>query len=292
MNEDQILHLSLKQGQVRVLMCSARETVQEAANIHNTTPVCAAALGRTLVGTAMLGDMLKGEKDSVTVTLAGNGPAGKITCVSGHGVVKGTMDNPKVELPLKENGKLDVSGAVGTKGRLTVIKDMGLRDPYVGQIDLVSGEIAEDFATYFVQSEQTPSLVALGVLTAGDTILSAGGVIIQPMPGCEEEIIDQLDMRAMLFSNISRDLAETPIEQLMEEWFRGMDMQVLSKTPLSYHCDCSRDRMERALISLGKDDLEEIIADDQGAELVCHFCHNQYRFTTEELKELLKQSRQ
>ena len=173
---------------------------------------------------------------------------------------------------------------------MSVVKDLGLREPYIGQCELISGEIAMDFANYFTVSEQQPSLVALGVLTSGDAVLKAGGLLLQPMPGCPDEVIDQLELRSPMFADISREMTFACKEQLAEDWFRGMQPELLERTPLRYHCGCSRERMEKALISLGRRELESLIAEDQGAELGCHFCHSRYAFTTGELQELLQRA--
>ena len=287
---DELLHIDLMKGQARVLFCETTETVQEAEKIHGASPVCTAAMGRLLTGTAMIGIMMKGEKENVTVTIKGDGPMGTLVAVADHGKIRACADDPKVELPLREDGKLDVGSAVGHHGRLIVIKDLNLKENYIGQSELVSGEIAMDFAQYFTVSEQQPSLVALGVLVSGETVLKAGGLLIQPLPGCPDEIIDQLELRSPMFADISREMTFAPIEQLCEDWFRGMNPKILERTPVSYTCSCSRERMERALISLGRKELTALIEEDQGAELVCHFCHNKYFFTTEQLRELLKEA--
>ncbi len=284
---DEMIRMTLMDGQVRVMMCETTQMVQRAADIHNATPVCTAAMGRLMTATSMLGVMMKGEDESVTVTIKGGGPMGTVCAVANHGDVKVYADDPQVDLPLKENGKLDVGGAIGKDGTLTVIKDLGMREPYIGQIELVSGELGIDFANYYTVSEQSPSLVALGVLVAGDAVLKAGGLLIQPLPGCPDEVIDQLELRSPMFADISREMTYAPKEQLLEDWFRGMDPVVLDRTPLRFHCACSRQRMEKALISLGRSELQTIINEDTGAELGCHFCHSQYAFTTEELKDLL-----
>ena len=289
-NHDEMLQIDLCDGQVRVMLCETTETVQKCADIHGATPVCTAALGRLLTGTAMMGIMMKGEKETVTVNVKGDGPMGTLVAVADHGKVKACADNPKVELPPREDGKLDVGGAVGHHGRMSVIKDLAMRKNYIGQSELVSGEIAMDLAQYFTASEQQPSLVSLGVLVSGDTVLKAGGLLIQPLPGCPDEIIDQLELRSPMFADISREMTFAPIGQLCEDWFRGMTPRILERTPISYTCSCSRDRMEKALISLGEKDLRSLIDDDRGAELVCHFCHSKYQFTTEQLKELLKEA--
>ena len=284
---DRVIRLQLMDGQARVLFMETTAMVQRAADIHNATPVCTAALGRLMTGTAMLGVMMKGEKESVTVTIKGGGPMGTLVAVANHGNLKAYADNPQVELPPREDGKLDVGRAVGHEGRMSVVKDLGLREPYIGQSELISGELGLDFANYFTSSEQQPSLVALGVLVSGDAVLKAGGLLIQPLPGCSEETLSALELRSPMFADISREMTMASMEELLDGWFRGLKPEVLEEGPLSYKCDCSRERMERALISLGRRELNTIIAEDTGAELGCHFCHNHYAFTTEELKELL-----
>lgn len=281
---DEMLRLELMGGQARVLMCETTQMCQDAANIHHASPVCTAALGRLMTGTAFLGVQMKGERESVTVTIKGDGPMGTLVAVADHGDVRVCADNPQVELPIRESdGKLDVGGAVGHTGRMSVVKDLGLREPYIGQCELVSGEMGIDFANYFTVSEQQPSLVALGVLVKGDSVIKAGGLLIQPLPGCEESTIEQLELRSPMFADISREMTFASKEELLEDWFRGMEPKLLDRTPLRYHCTCSRERMERALITIGKQELQSIIDDDQGAELGCHFCHAHYTFTTQEL---------
>ena len=284
---DEMLQVDLCGGQVRVMLCETTRTVQKFADIHESTPVCTAALGRLMTGTLMLGIMMKGEDESVTVTIKGDGPIGNLVAVADHGNVRACADHPQLEIPPREDGKLDVGAAVGHSGRMSVIKDLGLKKNYIGQCELVSGEIAMDFANYFTVSEQQPSLVALGVLVNGDTVLKAGGLLIQPLPGCPDEIIDQLELRSPMFADISREMTFAPIGQLCEDWFRGMEPRILERTPLAYRCTCSRERMEKALISLGKKDLQSLIDEDKGAELVCHFCRSRYYFSTKELEELM-----
>ncbi len=287
---DEMIRLTLMDGQVRVMMCETTQMAQRAADIHHSTPVCTAAMGRLMTATSMLGVMMKGENESVTVNIKGGGPMGTVVAVANHGDLKVCADDPQVELPLREDGKLNVGAAIGKDGYMTVIKDLGLREPYIGQIELVSGELGIDFANYYTVSEQSPSLVALGVLVAGDTVLKAGGLLIQPLPGCPDEVIDQIELRSPMFADISREMTFASKEELLEDWFRGMDPVVLERTPLRYHCSCSRHRMEKALISLGRKELQGLIDEDIGAELGCHFCHSQYAFTTQELKELLERA--
>ncbi len=285
--QDEMLQIDLCGGQVRVMLCETTGVVQQCADIHETTPVCTAALGRLMTGTLMLGIMMKGEDESVTVQIKGDGPMGSLVAVADHGYVRACADHPQTEIPPRADGKLDVGSAVGHTGRMIVIKDLGLKKNYIGQSELVSGEIAMDFANYFTVSEQQPSLVALGVLVNGNVVLKAGGLLIQPLPGCPDEIIDQLELRSPMFADISREMTFAPIEELCRDWFRGMEPRILERTPLAYRCTCSRERMEKALISLGRKDLRSLIDEDEGAELVCHFCRSAYRFTMAELEELL-----
>ena len=284
---DEMLRLSLMGGQARVMMCETTAMCQQAADLHASTPVCTAAMGRLMTATAFLGVMMKGDNESVTVTVKGGGPMGTLVAVANHGDLKVCADNPQVELPLREDGKLDVGGAVGHSGRMSVVKDLGLREPYIGQCELVSGEMGMDFANYFTVSEQQPSLVSVGVLVNGNVVLKAGGLLIQPLPGCEESVLEQLELRSPMFASISREMTYAPKEQLIEDWFRGLEPELLERTPLSYCCGCSRERMEKALISLGRKELQTLIDEDKGAELGCHFCHSRYAFTTDELKDLL-----
>lgn len=287
---DEMLRLSLMGGQARVMMCETTAMCQRAADLHASTPVCTAAMGRLMTATAFLGVMMKGDNESVTVTVKGGGPMGTLVAVANHGDLKVCADNPQVELPLREDGKLDVGGAVGHSGRMSVVKDLGLREPYIGQCELVSGEMGMDFANYFTVSEQQPSLVSVGVLVNGNVVLKAGGLLIQPLPGCEESVLEQLELRSPMFASISREMTYAPKEQLIEDWFRGLEPELLERTPLSYRCSCSRERMEKALISLGRKELQTLIDEDKGAELGCHFCHSRYAFTTDELKDLLQRA--
>lgn len=287
---DEMLHMTLMDGQVRVLLCETTALTQRWSDLHNANALCTAAVGRLMTGTLMMGVMLKGAGESVSVTVKGGGPIGTMVAVADTDSVRACCDNARVDLPLRSDGKLNVGGAVGHEGRMSVVKDLGMREPYIGQCELVSGEIAIDFANYFTVSEQQPSLVSLGVLTSGETVLKAGGLLIQPMPGCTEETLSQLELRSPMFADISRELAAAPKEELAEDWFRGLAPVLLERTPVSYRCTCSRERMERALLSMGRRDLQEIIDDDRGAELNCHFCGNSYRFTTEELRSLIRQS--
>lgn len=290
-NKDQMLHITLMDGMVRGLLMTDTTTVATAAAIHNTSPVATAALGRALMGTSMMGAMLKGDEASVTVTIDGGGPIGRIVCVADKQSVRGCVDVPNVQLPLRPDGKLAVGMAVGSDGRMSVVRDLGMKSPYVGQTALLSGEIAEDFAAYYVQSEQKPTLQSLGVLVNGDVVLSAGGVLLQPMPGCPDEIISELELRSPLMADISRELCYDSMTALMEKWFDGLKPVVLETQDWQYRCPCSRERMEKSLIALGRDELTRMIQDEQeGAELTCHFCKKTERFTQQDLERLLRQA--
>ena len=287
---DEILHMTVCDGMARVLLLRTTAMTREAARIHQPSDTAMAAMSRLMTATSMLGCMMKGENDSVTVTVAGDGPAGKITCVANGTKVKIAPQNPQVELPLKADGHLDVGGYIGHEGRLTVIKDLGLKEPYVGQCQLVSGELGEDFAHYYTTSEQKPSIVALGCLVNNGACLSSGGALIQPLPGCPDEVLDLLEIRAMFFTSISREVAEEPLEDLATKWFDGMDLKILEKESVAYQCDCSREKMEKALIAMGRRDLNELIEEDEGAELTCHFCRTSHQFTKEDLIALMERA--
>lgn len=289
-HKDEMVHVVLKGGQARVLICSGAKLVQKAVDIHHTSPVATVAMGRLMIGTLMLSSMMKNEQDSVTVNIQGDGPIGTMVAVSRPGVVKAMVSHPRIEVPSLSDGGLNVGGAVGSEGRMTVIKDLGMKEPYIGQVNLVSGEIAQDFAMYFTASEQQPSLISLGVTVAEETVLQAGGVLVQAMPGCSDEIISQLELRSPMFASISQELSYADIDTLINDWFKDLEPLIVERVPVAWQCDCSRAKMEKALISLGRTELLEIIGDDEGAELVCHFCGKKHQFTTEELIELLAQA--
>lgn len=286
--ESRLLRLTLMGGQARVFLCDTTGMAQQARDIHNASNTCSAAMGRMIAGTAIMGANLKSEGDRITVTLNGGGPAGPMCAVAGpDGHVKVTIEHPEVELALKPNGKLDVGGALGKDGQLTVMRSYGFGEPYVGRVNLVSGEIAEDFAMYYLESEQTPSLCALGTLV-GEEILSAGGILIQAMPGCSEELLDALEIRAELFSAISQMLREMTLEEIVSGCFRGLEPEILEEIPLTLTCDCSREYIERVLLSMGKAELRDMIEKQGGCEVSCHFCRKRYAFTGEELEGLIE----
>lgn len=285
-----MLRLTLGGGQARVFLCDTTQMAQRARDIHHASNTCSAAMGRMIAAAAIMGANLKSEDDRITLTINGGGPAGPLCAVAGpNGTVKVTVEHPEVELPLKASGKLDVGGAVGKDGQLTVMRSSGFGEPYVGRVALVSGEIAEDMAMYYLESEQTPSLCALGTLVGGEVVAS-GGILIQVMPGCTEELLSQLEIRAELFSSISQMLSEMTLEQIVEGCFRGLEPQILEELPLALQCDCSRPYIERVLLSMGEKELRDLIATQGGCEVTCHFCRKRYAFTGDELGELIRQA--
>lgn len=292
-----------RSGSYRVYLTVSTELVREAAEIHHTTPLASAGLGRVLTAAGLMGIMMKNESDTLTINFRGDGPAGQILATAhGDGRVKGYIADPYIDLPLNEKGKLDVGGSLGT-GELTVIKDMGMKEPYVGTIALVSGEIAEDLAAYFYISEQQNTSVALGVRVEKDlSVGAAGGMIIQMLPGADEEVTGELEkmiggMRPL--TSMIKDIYESPAalsdegitEKLLEEIFSGMPEeympQIAGKREIRWECDCSRERIEKALMTIGKKDLAEIMEEDGKAEIGCHFCGKKYDFSREDLKDLL-----
>lgn len=286
-----LLRLTLKGGEARVFLCDTTEMAQQARDIHHASNTCSAAMGRMIAAAAIMGANLKSEGDRITLTINGGGPAGPLCAVAGpDGVVKVTIEQPEVELALKENDKLDVGGALGKDGQLTVMRSYGFGEPYVGRVALVSGEIAEDVAMYYLESEQTPSLCALGTLV-GENILSAGGILIQAMPGCTEELLDALEIRAELFGAISQMLEEMTLEEIVSGCFRGLEPEILEEIPLRLHCDCSRAYIERVLLSMGEKEIRDLIASQNGCEVSCHFCRSSYAFTGEELARLIDQAK-
>ena len=286
-NRDGILHLSLLEGQARAILIESAGMVQRAKEIHGLSRIATAALGRTLTATAMMGSMLKGKSESITATIRGGGPIGTVLAVTDENCnVKGYVDNPAVDLP-RTGPKLPVGAAVGKSGRLTIVKDMHLREPYVGQVNLVSGEIAEDFAMYFTASEQTPSLVSLGVLVSDEKVESAGGLIVQLMPGASEAAIQSIEGSAGMFMDISGTMKAYHLEGAVDQLLAHLQPKVLERRETRYACDCSRERVERALISLGAQELGDMISEQHGAQVDCHFCNKRYAFTEDELKALL-----
>ena len=289
---DQIVRVLAKDAPIKASAISAKDLVERARQIHKTLPVATAALGRALLGCSMLGNQLKEDNGSVTLRVNGGGPLGSITAVSDSaGNVRGYVQNGDVELMEKHPGKLDVGRAVGTDGTLTVIKDIGLKEPYVGQVELLSGEIADDLASYLVESEQIPSACALGVLLNTDqSVMCAGGYLIQLLPGASEEVISKLEQRVMEMGAVTKALQEglTALD-LVKRVLCDFELEIVEESPVEYRCYCSKDRVTRALISMGKKDLGELIEEQGEAELTCQFCDKVYHYSKEELEELLAQ---
>ena len=287
---DYIVRATAAQSQIRAFAAVTRETVETARKDHNTSPVATAALGRLLTAGAMMGVMMKGEKDILTLQIKADGPIGGVTVTAdSKGRVKGYVGNPEVMLPANAKGKLDVSGAVG-HGILNVIKDLGLKEPYSGQVALQTGEIAEDLTYYFAASEQVPSAVGLGVLMNKDnTVRQAGGFIVQVMPFAEESTITKLEENVAKISSVTTLLEEghTP-ESLLKAVLEGFDIEITDTVPTEFYCNCSKSRVEKALISIGRKDLNELIQEGKPVELNCHFCNKNYTFSVEELKEILR----
>lgn len=287
---DYIIRATAANDQIRAFAAVTTEMVETAREHHNTSPVATAALGRLLTAGAMMGSMMKGEKDVLTLQIKAGGPLQEITVTAdSQGNVKGYVGNPDVCIPANSKGKLDVAGAVGP-GFLTVIKDMGLKEPYSGQVMLQTCEIAEDLTYYFATSEQVPSAVGLGVLmNKNNTVRQAGGFIVQLMPFAEEEVISRLEQNVQKINSVTNLLEEghTP-ESLLEKVLEGFDVQINEKMDTRFRCNCSKERVAKALISIGRKELNEMIQEGKPIEMNCHFCNTNYNFTVEELKEILR----
>ena len=287
---DYIIRATAANDQIRAFAAVTTEMVETAREHHNTSPVATAALGRLLTAGAMMGSMMKGEKDVLTLQIKAGGPLQGITVTAdSQGNVKGYVGNPDVCIPANSKGKLDVAGAVGP-GFLTVIKDMGLKEPYSGQVMLQTCEIAEDLTYYFATSEQVPSAVGLGVLmNKNNTVRQAGGFIVQLMPFAEEEVISRLEQNVQKINSVTNMLEEghTP-ESLLEKVLEGFDVQINEKMDTRFRCNCSKERVAKALISIGRKELNEMIQEGKPIEMNCHFCNTNYNFTVEELKEILR----
>ena len=281
-------------GAVRAFAAATTGLVNEAQRMHHTWPIASAALGRTLTAAAMMGWMLKSEKESVTLQLTGDGPMGRVIAVADSGArVKGYVGDPLVDLPNNEQGKLNVGGAVGKNGYLTVIRDLGLKEPYIGRVPLVSGEIADDLTSYFAVSEQTPSSVGLGVLVDTDlSIKAAGGFLVQVMPEATEEDICRLERNIGTIQSVTAMMEQgmTPAD-MIGRLLEGFSFEITDTIEPEYHCDCSRQRVERALISLGEAELAKLIEEDGKAELTCHFCDKVYHFDRDALETLLESAK-
>lgn len=279
-------------GSVACMATDSTDIVSEMERIHKTSAVNTAALGRLLTGASLMGDMLKNRDDSLTLRINGSGPAGQLVAVSdSSGNVRGYIENPVVEIPLNSKGKLDVAGAVGHEGYLTVVKDMGMKEPYVGQVPIISGEIAEDITSYYAVSEQIPTVCALGVLVNPDlTVKAAGGFLINVLPFADDSVLDKLENAITELEPVTQMLINglTP-EDICRHVMKGFELDILDESDTSYKCTCSRERMERALISLGKKELEEL-SEDPETEISCDFCKRSYKFTSSQINALAKQA--
>lgn len=290
---DYIVRATAANASIRAFACTTRDTVEAARQAHNTSPVVSAALGRLLSAGCMMGSMLKGEKDILTLMIRGTGPVQGLTVTAdSKGNVKGYPIEPCVIIPANKKGKLDVAGAIGS-GMLTIIKDMGLKEPYSGQVTLQTSEIAEDLTYYFATSEQVPSAVGLGVLMSKDnTVKQAGGFIIQLMPFTDDKTISQLEKNLAKVDSVTNllDKGMTP-EQLLETVLEGFDIEFTDRMPTAFHCDCSKKRVEQVIISIGQKDIKEMIAAGEEVEVNCQFCNKSYKFSVEELKSLLSKAK-
>ena len=290
---DYMVRATAANAQVRAFAVTTKELVETARQAHNTSPVVTAALGRLLTAGVMMGSMLKGDDDLLTLQVRGDGPVRGLTVTANaKGEVKGYATVPDVILPANAKGKLDVGGAVG-RGTLSVIRDLGLKEPYVGQTALVTGEIGDDLTSYFATSEQTPSSVGLGVLMEKtNTVRCAGGFIIQLLPDATDEMIEKLEKKLATLPYVSDllDMGKTP-EDILQMILGDMELKIMDTVPTEFYCNCTRERVEKALISIGREELEKIIREDKKANLHCHFCGKEYDFTEEEMKKLLEDAK-
>lgn len=287
---DRIVRAITSDGMVKATAICSRDLTERARQIHHTLPVGTAALGRTLAAASMMGNAMKGEGASITLQIKGGGPLGNVLAVSDtDGNVRGYVANPGLDLPLREDGKLDVGTAVGHEGTITVIKDLNMKDPYVGTIDLMGGEIAEDVAAYFVESEQIPTACGLGVLVERDqSVRAAGGYLIQLLPGADEDTITKVEGGIMAAGSVSAILDKDPDpEALLRTVMSDFDLEILQSSPVEYRCYCSRERVERALISLGAEELENILKEQGSCQLTCQFCDALYDFNSDQLRALI-----
>ena len=288
---DQLIRAISKDGHIKATAVSTRALTERARQIHKALPVATAALGRTLAAVSMMGNALKEDGASVTLQIKGGGPLGTLLAVSDNqGNVRGTVDDPQVDLPLRPDGKLDVGAAVGQDGTLTVIRDLNMKEPYVGSVGLLGGEIAEDLAAYFVESEQIPTACGLGVLVDRDqSVLAAGGYLIQLLPGAGEDTIAKVEGSLMAAGAVTGLLRDDPDpEAMLRRALSDFDLEIREKSPIEYRCYCSRERMERALISLGAEELQSMIDEQGSADLTCRFCDNVQHFSREDLEAMVR----
>ena len=285
---DRIIRATAGDGAIKMAVINARDTVEHARQIHGCAPTACAALGRTLCAASLMGQDMKEENAALTIRINGGGPLGGIVAVSDcEGNVRGYVGNPATELPLRSDGKLNVGAAVGRDGMFTVSRDIGLREPYIGSVELVSGEIAEDLTAYLLESEQVPSACALGVLVDTDcTVKAAGGFIVQLMPGAEEEIISRLEDNIFMMDQLTTILSEDGEEELFRQVLKSFDYHTVGEHPIEYRCYCSRERVLDALRCVSAEELEEIAAEGKDVSVSCQFCDKVYDFTPDELREI------
>lgn len=289
MNNDKIIRATAGNGMIKMAVVTARDTVERAREIHSCSPTASAVLGRALCAASMMGEMMKEEHASLTIRINGGGPIGSVVAVSdSEGYVRGYVSDPSVDLPLRSDGKLNVGAAVGKDGMFTVSRDIGLKEPYIGSTELVSGEIAEDLTSYLLESEQVPSACALGVLVDTDrTIKAAGGFIVQLMPGASEELIGKLEDNIFMMDQLTTILDEDGAEAVFGQVLKGLEHHIVGEVPVGYRCYCSRERVGEALRCIDRAELEEMIASGSDCEVSCQFCDKKYVFTPEDLKLML-----
>lgn len=289
---DEIIRATAADGFIKMAVITAKDIVERARIIHNCSPTASAALGRTLCAASIMGNMMKEDNASLTIRIAGDGPLAGIVAISDHfGNVRGYVGDPSVELPLRNDGKLNIGGAVGRNGTLTVSRDIGLREPYIGSTELVSGEIAEDITSYLLESEQVPSACALGVLVDTDTsIRAAGGFIVQLMPGADEKLISALEENIFMMDQLTTILDEDGTEEIFRQVLKGIEYHIVSHDPVEYRCYCSRERVSEAVRSIGPEELEAVVREGKDVSVSCQFCDSVYTFSPEELQELLNDS--
>jgi molecular chaperone Hsp33 len=285
---DRIIRAMAGDGCIKMSVIDGRSMVEEARKIHSCSPTACAALGRTLCAASLMGEMMKEENASLTIRINGGGPIGSVVAVSdSEGFTRGYVGNAEVDLPLRSDGKLDVGGAVGRDGMLTVSRDIGLKEPYIGSVQLVSGEIAEDITSYLLESEQVPSACALGVLVDTDrSIKSAGGFIVQLMPGADEKLIDTLEENIFMMDQLTTVLSEDGAEALFAQVLKGLEYHIVGESEVGYRCPCSKERVEQALGCIEKSELEELIKEGEDIKVSCQFCNKQYSFSPGELAAL------
>lgn len=292
-NNDRIIRATAGDGYIKMAVITAKDTVQRGCSVHGCSPTASAALGRLLCAASLMGNMMKEENATLTLRVNGGGISGSVVAVSDSaGNVRGYIENPAADLPTRQDGKLDVGGIVGRDGTLTVSRDIGLNEPYVGSTELVSGEIAEDLTAYLLESEQVPSACALGVLVDTDkSIKAAGGFIVQLMPGAPDELIDKLEENITMMDALTTILAEDGLEAVFEQVLKGLEHHIVGEDEIGYRCKCSRERVASAILGIGKDELESMVSEGKDVDVSCQFCDTVYTFTPDDISDLLKQAK-